>query len=218
MDSDTLTASMHRRGINMRFLGKLSGILETIESDSLNLLKNVIREEMILRAMKHIIRDLLVNLAKPFTGPCVAHILNCFFSKESDILVVHDDCHSYSCITPGSLKGMIRLQVRQRFRHDCSEIDHTFSQTHGYALLKGICKKIGIQIQARVYSFVKPDFTQNDILNFHPIVKTIEIHVNQTLFSTRFISSSCTIIQSPTLLLSSFHSKYTHINYHENCL
>lgn len=171
-----LTSSMHRRGINMRYLGKLFKVLEPIQSESLVIFKRVILEEMILRAIKHILRNLLENLAKPFIGICIAHFLNCFFStREQTINAIGNE--SFAKMTPGSLKDSINLQINQRFRYDCGKLDETFVQIHGYAFLKGICKKIGIQINARTYSFVKPDFISTDILNLYPIVKSIEYKV-----------------------------------------
>jgi len=75
-DGQTLTAVLHSRGINIRYLGLLAQL-----SEHISVVKAVIVREMITRAAKHILRHILIETPEYLLSPAIAHFLNCFLGS-----------------------------------------------------------------------------------------------------------------------------------------
>ncbi len=79
VDGQTLSALMHNRGVNLRYLGyvaKLAGKIAPVVRD-------MAMREMITRVAKHILNENLVDTASYNLAPAIAHFLNAFFGKIS---------------------------------------------------------------------------------------------------------------------------------------
>jgi protein TIF31 len=147
-----LTNAMHRRGINMRYLGKLATLFDQLTDFHVESWKLLLREEMIARAAKHILRDRLAPVSIYEAPTIISDFLNGLFGIETDI------------------QKEVEKQIKSRFRYDLPQGSW---DNISVTLLRSICLKVGIQILARDYDFKSADcFTADDILNLYPIVKS----------------------------------------------
>ncbi|KAG9299129.1 hypothetical protein G9A89_020442 [Geosiphon pyriformis] len=191
IDGASLTKAMHRRGINMRYLGMIASLADDSHDKNMEHIKHLGIHEMIIRATKRILRDLIRNLPLTVVPQCIAHFLNCLLGTSfnpnpqpypSNYNNSDESVHySYLELTPSSLVQQIRQTVLLRFRYCLPEqfIDHDIRKL---ALLREICFRNGIQIFAQGYHFTKKKshgknkkrqttFLPQDILNILPIVK-----------------------------------------------
>ena len=173
MDGQSLSRLMHRRGINMRYLGKLSALAE--EQDArLRSLKVLAIHEMITRAFKHLANRYLRNLPMAYAADCLSHLLNCLLGTglnkapkarvDEDLQEFYKDAdYSYAKASPENVKADIEGQVRLRFRHDlASDWTHNIKNLQ---LLRSIALKLGLQLAARDYHFTGDDQLQNGVSN-----------------------------------------------------
>lgn len=79
MDGESLSRLLHKRGINLRYLGELATLAVGKRLEALQVLAV---QEMISRAFKHVAGRYLRYLPLPFTGACIAHLLNCLLGKD----------------------------------------------------------------------------------------------------------------------------------------
>ena len=85
LDSISLTKVLHQRGINMRYLGKVTKLFEKLENFKSGLVP-LLREEMVSRSCKRILRSLLKNLPIYRVSECISHFFNCLFVKNVNAL------------------------------------------------------------------------------------------------------------------------------------
>ncbi|KAF4466744.1 TIF31 [Fusarium albosuccineum] len=159
MDGQSLSRLLHKRGINVRYLGKVA---ELANDTKLRCLREIAVQDMISRAFKHLSSVYLRHLPVPAVPACVAHLLNCllghnFNSKpvaeiDSSIRTLYADADwSFENITPESLREDIEEQILKRFRYELDENWH--NKVRSVQLLREVCLKIGIQVQAKDYAF-----------------------------------------------------------------
>ena len=173
MDGQSLSRLMHRRGINIRYLGKLSTLAG--EQDArLRCLKTLAIHEMITRAFKHLVNRYLRNLPMAFAADCLAHLLNCLLGTglnkapkahvDEDLQDFYKDGdYSYAKASPGSVRADIEGQVKLRFRHVLtSDWTHNIKKLQ---LLRSIALQLGLQLAARDYHFTAGDDLQNGLSN-----------------------------------------------------
>ncbi|KAI9339174.1 clustered mitochondria-domain-containing protein [Zopfochytrium polystomum] len=104
VDGEKLTLLLHSRGINMRYLGKLTLLLEQINVGASAYAKDLCVQEMIARAAKIVLRDLLREVPLFLASQCIARFLNCLFADPSQA----EPSQASSYITPpfqSSLNG-----------------------------------------------------------------------------------------------------------------
>lgn len=77
MDGVTLSEAMHNRGINIRYLGKVTNLLSKVKQ--LEYLHSIAVGELILRSAKHIFTGYLQSCEMMNLSVAIAHFLNCFF-------------------------------------------------------------------------------------------------------------------------------------------
>jgi protein TIF31 len=82
LDGDSLTKTMHQRGINMRYLGKIVELVELSKDNRLGHVRVIAVQEMITRASKRILRNLLSDCSMCDVAACVSHFLNCLFGAK----------------------------------------------------------------------------------------------------------------------------------------
>jgi protein TIF31 len=159
MDSRSLSRVLHRRGINMRYIGTLATLSE---GSRLQCLRDICVREMIIRSFKHVAIKYLRYLPLPLTSACIAHLLNCFLGfglngkpvadLDESLKALYDDVDlAFQTLTPESLRQAIQEECIRRFRYTLEDDWHT--QLRHIQLLREACLKLGIQIQSRNFIF-----------------------------------------------------------------
>ncbi|KAL9130141.1 MAG: hypothetical protein Q9175_007104 [Cornicularia normoerica] len=161
MDGQSLSGLMHRRGVNLRYLGKLATLTE-IDDARLRALKALTVQEMVARAFKHVAHRYLKHLPMAFTTNCLCHLLNCLLGtglNESPKAEIDDDLrdfyrdadYSFVNVAPQSLRGEMETQVQIRYQY---MLDDAWTQDIRHIqLLRNIALKLGLQLTARDYHF-----------------------------------------------------------------
>ena len=162
MDGQSLASHMHKRGINMRYLGKVTQLLQDPKDSRLQALKRLTTQEMISRAFKHVSNRYLRNLPTPFSIPCISHLLNCFLGSslcshpqveiDRDIRLLYpDQVLEFENIQPDKLHQQISEEVFLRFRYDLEQ--DWLSRIKHVQMFRECAKKLGLQLVAKEYSF-----------------------------------------------------------------
>ncbi|CAG8543922.1 5185_t:CDS:10 [Dentiscutata erythropus] len=187
VDGISLTTTMHRRGINMRYLGMIANIINESQDHKLDHIKHLVIHEMIIRASKRILRSLLRQITNTYIPYCISHFLNCLlgtdFNMNPQPLVpdsVNDTKnlrYDYLTLTPSSLCRQICETVLIRYRYRLPE-DFINAHVRKLPMLREICLRIGVQITVQGYHFLKKKskkrvttFIPDDILNLIPTIK-----------------------------------------------
>ncbi|VDM07069.1 unnamed protein product [Wuchereria bancrofti] len=84
LDGASLIDSLHSRGINIRYLGKLTKYIENV--GQLTYLKVICITELLCRCAKHIFRGYLQPVTSAHTAAAVSHFLNCLLSPSTEPL------------------------------------------------------------------------------------------------------------------------------------
>ncbi|KAF2183080.1 hypothetical protein K469DRAFT_690206 [Zopfia rhizophila CBS 207.26] len=167
MDGQSLSSLLHRRGVNIRYLGKIAELADK-EDPRLQALKRLTIQEMIARGFKHFANSKLRNLPATFAAPCVAHLLNCLLGGElnakpiaetdSSLKSMYPEADfSFEKLTPESLKSEIQAQVALRYRYKLGK--SWVEPGKQIQLLREVCLKLGLQLEMKEYSFTKQNST-----------------------------------------------------------
>ncbi|CAO3629987.1 unnamed protein product [Cunninghamella echinulata] len=158
LDGDALTKAMHRRGINMRYLGKLAKLVSLSEDKRIHHIYALAIQEMVVRASKKILRDYLTICDLEEARLCITHYFNCLFggaiqSKPIPVLPFGKNKNDYSWahLTPTSVRKLITEQVLLRYRYQLTDKD--LDDVKPLPTLREICLRVGIQLEARDYRF-----------------------------------------------------------------
>lgn len=163
MDGQSLSSLLHKRGINIRYLGHIVALAGG-KSARLKALRRLAIREMIARAFKHLSNRYLSRLPHPFASTCIAHLLNCLLgtSLNSEPYTETDEglkqlypeavC-DFEKQTPVTFRSLICKEIQLRYRYDTSSVlpiasDHL-------QLLREISLKLGLQLEAKDYTFFK---------------------------------------------------------------
>merc|ERR1719495_2279892 len=93
MDGATLADAIHNRGINMRYLGKITGMLQKVPQ--LEYVHTITVSELVMRSAKHLFTIYLQGLDMLSLSSAVSHFLNCLFSScPNPVTVIPDQLHS----------------------------------------------------------------------------------------------------------------------------
>ncbi|XP_055923906.1 protein clueless [Eupeodes corollae] len=202
IDGCNLTETLHARGINIRYLGKVAQLLGQVPR--LEYLYHIAVQELIVRAAKHIYYTYMQNTEVMSLSAAISHFLNCFLTsgpvtapalgsdelqktnkrrnkrKNGKNALFGNDNNEWALITPKSMWQHIKREIKSYYDFDL-ECEDARSVIETYKLqkisiLRAFCLKVGIQILLREYNFEsrnKPTFTDEDIVNVFPIVKHI---------------------------------------------
>lgn len=169
MDGASLISSLHKRGINVRYLGELARLASEKEDNRMQALKQVCLQEMVSRAFKHIANKQLRDLPPAFSQSCISHLLNCLLGAEYNAqpqpefdqqlkAIYPETDFSVEKITPETLKEEIVRQVALRYRFT---IDGEAVQSgKQLQMLREVSLKLGFQLEAKDYSFSKSAATE----------------------------------------------------------
>ena len=161
MDGHSLSELMHKRGINVRYLGKLA-ILAEEDNSRMRALRALANQEMIARAFKHIANRYVRGLPIIFAASCYAHLLNCLLGADlnatpkaqidEDIQALYPEAnYSFTKATPRGLQAEVKEQVRLRYRYELLE---SWTQEFRHIqLLRNTALKLGLQLIEKDYQF-----------------------------------------------------------------
>ena len=161
MDGKSLSALMHKRGINIRYLGRIA-VLADEENMRMQAMRALVIQEMVARAFKHITNEHLIRLPPVLARNCLSHMLNCLLGRGLDPapkaeidgelsgLFPNVDL-SFSRETPSSLQIAITKEVDQRYRFQL--VTGWYNELKHVQLLRNVCLKLGVQLTERNYLF-----------------------------------------------------------------
>ncbi|KAF1935436.1 hypothetical protein EJ02DRAFT_428437 [Clathrospora elynae] len=166
MDGQSLSSLLHKRGVNIRYLGKIAELADKPEP-RLQALKRLVVQEMIARGFKHFANSKLRNVPAPFAAAAAAHLLNCLLGaevsakpvaeSESSLKPMYPEADfSFEKLTPESLKKEILAQIALRYRYDLGQ--SWIESGKQLQLLREVALKLGLQLESKQYAFTKEAF------------------------------------------------------------
>lgn len=170
MDGASLSQLLHKRGINVRYLGRVTKLAED-KGKRLKALVALAIQEMVARAFKHISNSYLRHLPTPFITSCYSHLLNCLLDSSSDavpVAEIDEDLRelypegdfSFDKLNRDSLKSQVESQVRRRYRYTLP--DGWLDSLKPLQTLREIALKQGLQLCARDYFSHKTQLTKEE--------------------------------------------------------
>ncbi|GFS12676.1 clustered mitochondria protein homolog [Elysia marginata] len=217
VDGITLTESMHARGINVRYLGKVAETLAKYQT--LSYVYTIAISELICRSTKHLFCSFMQGVDMMNTAAAISHFLNCFLGSypTPHASVTAEEIFEFplnkyfffientewTSESPKSLWKKIIDEADDYYGYtlECDSIEGALEQygCQRVAMLRSICLKAGVQIQLREYALeskARPIFTEDDIVNVFPVVKHISPRATDAF---HFFSSGQTKIQQGLL-------------------
>jgi protein TIF31 len=162
MDGQSLSRLLHKRGINVRYLGKVASLAT---DGRLRCLREICIQDMVSRAFKHVSAVYLRSLPNTFAPACVAQLLNCLLgykvnsAPRADVdaqlrSLYKDADFSFENVTPETLRSSIEQEVYKRYRFQLE--DGWVDSLRPVQVLREICLRLGVQVEAKDYVFEKP--------------------------------------------------------------
>ncbi|XP_068246092.1 clustered mitochondria protein homolog isoform X1 [Palaemon carinicauda] len=196
-DGTTLCEALHTRGVNIRYLGKVTSLIAKVSE--LDYIHTVAVGELIARAVKHIFTSYLQNVETISLSSAVAHFLNCYLSscnsphasgKNDELLSkkkkkkhpfsYNNSYNQWSSLSPKTLWTRIKGELKSYYSWmlETDGIDNTVNKygVQKITLLRSFCMKSGVQLFLRDFTFdskSQETFHEEDIVNLFPIVKHI---------------------------------------------
>ncbi|WQF75803.1 Putative CLU domain containing protein [Colletotrichum destructivum] len=166
MDGQSLGRLLHKRGINIRYTGKVAALAE---DPRLQCLKDICVQDMVARSFKHVAANYLRHLPAPFSSSCISHLLNCLLGYklnpkpsaeiDLDLKSLYSDADlSFQQVTPESLRANIAEEALKRFRYRLDS--EWYTKVKPLQLLREISLKLGYQLQAKEYNFTDKPVAQ----------------------------------------------------------
>jgi len=170
MDGRSLSQLLHKRGINVRYLGKVA-MLAAEKGRRLQALVTLAIQEMVARAFKHISNRYLGHLPAPFATSCISHLLNCLLGTDlnpmprpemdEDLRELYPEGDfAFVNVTPSALKADVESQIKARYRYSLP--DDWQSSLKPLQALREIALKQGLQMSAKDYVFSKEKESRGD--------------------------------------------------------
>ncbi|ERS99685.1 hypothetical protein HMPREF1624_03048 [Sporothrix schenckii ATCC 58251] len=167
MDGRSLSQLLHKRGINVRYLGRVATLSE--KEERLKCLHDVSVREMISRAFKHVAAKYLRYLPLPLSSACLAHLLNCLLGAglnskptadvDPSIRSLYSEADlAFESVTPESLRADVEAETVRRFRFTLPASWHTGMRNH-LQLLREVSLKLGIQVLSSKFAFTAEEAT-----------------------------------------------------------
>jgi len=159
MDGQSLSRLLHKRGINIRYLGKLARLAE---GKRLECLRALTLQEMVSRAFKHVASKYLRYLPTPLTASCIAHLLNCLLGTglnakpkadidESIAALYPEIALDFQKVSPESLREEIEGEILRRYQYAIE--DSWVANIKPVQLLREVSLKLGLQLELKDYHF-----------------------------------------------------------------
>ncbi|XP_042461981.1 protein TSS-like [Zingiber officinale] len=162
VDGRTLTDFMHTRGLRMRSLGQVVNL-----SEKLSHVQSLCIHEMIVRSFKHIVRAVIaaVNETSDLSAS-IAATLNLLLGIP-DAGLSHCSVHVHSLVWTW-------LTLFLKKRYDWELTISNYQDIRKYALLRGLCHKVGIELAPRDFDMDSASpFDKLDIISLVPVHKQV---------------------------------------------
>eukprot|EP01088_Endostelium_zonatum_P006062 TRINITY_DN18166_c0_g1_i2.p1 TRINITY_DN18166_c0_g1~~TRINITY_DN18166_c0_g1_i2.p1 ORF type:complete len:1404 (-),score=394.70 TRINITY_DN18166_c0_g1_i2:63-4274(-) len=194
IDGDVLRTFMHRKGINMRYLGAIATLCRQKGRTGI---AELCEQEMYVRAAKHHFYEFLRTESRA-TGessghisPVVSHFLNCLVSDsgrhDKETLPLNgsgsgsndkyrvNNRPSFALSSASLWKSCVE-DIKRKYKYTLPGDKN--SKMRNVQVLRSFCQKCGVQIKSRDYkisenSTVREPFTPDDISDIFPVIKTI---------------------------------------------
>ncbi|TVU03835.1 hypothetical protein EJB05_50605 [Eragrostis curvula] len=199
MDGQSLTDVLHLHGINVRYLGKIAGLIKHLPH-----LWDLFSSEIIVRSAKHVVKEILRQSPDHDVGPSIAHFLNCFVGKtllastkggvgstqsetqkgcensqtqksskvqkSSQSAASKKGLTAYAHLTSDTVWSKIKEFAKHKYQFEVP--DEARLAAKRVVVLRNLCQKVGITIAARKYDLdASTPFQPSDILNLQPVIK-----------------------------------------------
>ncbi|XVE73715.1 hypothetical protein DITRI_Ditri11bG0140900 [Diplodiscus trichospermus] len=160
VDGRTLTDFMHTRGLQMCSLGHVVKL-----SEKLPHVQSLCIHEMIVRAFKHILQAVIaivVNTDKMAVS--IASALNLMLGVPENG-ELRKSCKIHSLVWK-----WLQVFLMKRYEWDISNLD--FKDIRKFAILRGLCHKVGIELVPRDFDMDSPSpFQPSDVVSLIPVHK-----------------------------------------------
>lgn len=163
VDGRTLTDFMHTRGLQMCSLGRVVEL-----ADKLPHVQSLCIHEMVVRAYKHILQAVLAavddtaNMASSVAS-CLNLLLGTPPAQNGDADAHNDDGLKWKWVETFLLKRF-GWQWKDEARNDIRK----------FAILRGLCHKVGLELVPRDYDMDSPfPFKKSDIISMVPVYKHV---------------------------------------------
>ncbi|XP_042433116.1 protein TSS-like [Zingiber officinale] len=162
VDGRTLTDFMHTRGLRMHSLGQVVKL-----SEKLSHVQSLCIHEMIVRAFKHIVRVVIAAVYETRDlSISLAATLNLLLGVP-DAGFSHHSVHVHSLVW-----AWLTLFLKKRY--DWELTISNYQDIRKYAILRGICHKVGIELAPRDFDMDLPfPFDKLDIISLVPVHKQV---------------------------------------------
>lgn len=160
VDGRTLTDFMHTRGLRMRSLGQVVKL-----SEKLSHVQSLCIHEMIVRAFKQVLRAVIAAVSKTENLPTViAAALNLMLGvPEKEKLDQYIGVHPL-------VWRWLQVFLKNRYEWDLSSSN--YKDVRKFAILRGLCHKVGIELVPRDFDMNSPNpFRNVDIVSLVPVHK-----------------------------------------------
>jgi protein TIF31 len=200
IDCYTLTEALHHHGINMRYLGTVTTMVE--KQGALSYLHSICITALLTRATKHLYKTYMQGVEMMNLSAAISHFLNCYLGsfptphtqvtieeakpkrkskrKNKGAIYLVNDNTEWATETPKGLWKKITDEIYSYYgyRVDSDSIDSAVEKysLQKVSLLRALCKTVGIQILLREYTLdsrSRQAFFEEDIQTVFPVVKHI---------------------------------------------
>jgi protein TIF31 len=213
MDGQSLSTLLHKRGVNIRYLGKIAELADK-EDPRLQALRRLVVQEMIARGFKHFANSKLRSIAPPFASATAAHLLNCLLGSslndkpiaetDSSLKAMYPEADfSFEKLTPESLKSEILAQIALRYRYDLG--DSWVEPGKQLQLLREVALKLGLQLETKEYAFTS-DAASNGVAAEAAPATNGQAATSSKKKKNKTGSPARTSSPSPASLVQTFHA------------
>ncbi|KAL8118949.1 protein REDUCED CHLOROPLAST COVERAGE 1-like [Apium graveolens] len=160
VDGRTLTDFMHTRGLRMCSLGQVVKL-----SEKLSHVQSLCIHEMIVRAFKHVLQAVIASIVNTDDmAGVIAAALNLMLG------VCESDQSGQFCGIDPLIWRWLEVFLKKRYEWDLSIMN--YKDVRKFAILRGLCHKVGIELVPRDYDMDSPQpFQKVDIVSLVPVHK-----------------------------------------------
>ncbi|KAH8948171.1 hypothetical protein BDL97_11G082400 [Sphagnum fallax] len=165
VDGRTLTDFMHTRGLQMRSLGQVAKLAAKLPH-----VQSLCVHEMVVRAFKHVLQAVVASCKNAADLPLnIAAALNVMLGTS----LLEEDLEKRPSSSKYLIWRWVETFVNKRFGWKLAG-EVISSELRKYAILRGLCHKVGIEIAPRDYDLDTPTpFRTGDIISMIPVYKQV---------------------------------------------
>ncbi|ODQ63650.1 hypothetical protein NADFUDRAFT_84276 [Nadsonia fulvescens var. elongata DSM 6958] len=209
LDGFQLAKTLHKRGINLRYMGK---ILDMIKEDDKDLaaLKSLLVRQIVSRSVKHIVNSISSKLSFEIIPYAIVHIFNClvgyqFNSKpeielESELKEIYastNDFSSFVSLTPDSVQKAIEKEAFVRFR---TQLQANWIEEIGLVqLFRELSIMLGLQWRQADYKFTAASVVETSTTTTSKTKKSKAVETSKTTFAITDLVNILPVVKTTTV-------------------